>query len=277
MNLFNFNTYSTTANTNTNTAFETEPVRDDRLDVTELLGMQPPTDRRSAAREEEERELALKAKEKLHNLSERYTMVVDTSALTHSNFPLLVEHLRPVLHETGKSLLVPFCVVLELKNTAEGNSTSAGYAREAIHLLTELKRDGLAEICGEASDLTNLKQKVATVLAEMQRGEVLVITQSRALSSTLMDVSRLGLAGEGHVGISQINKHGYLSRFISNSKAIPTTPHRVTPRVWKHETCADCGETFSILESERDYFQRNGLCLPRRCPDCRKARKQTAC
>ena len=43
--------------------------------------------------------------------------------------------------------------------------------------------------------------------------------------------------------------------------------------VWESRTCVECGETFDIMVSERDYYLRNGMEPPRRCPTCRKLRK----
>jgi hypothetical protein len=38
-------------------------------------------------------------------------------------------------------------------------------------------------------------------------------------------------------------------------------------------TCADCGEPFTITAGETSYYARRGLVLPKRCPDCRAARR----
>lgn len=43
--------------------------------------------------------------------------------------------------------------------------------------------------------------------------------------------------------------------------------------VWESRTCAECGETFDIMDSERTYYLQKGMQLPRRCPTCRKLRK----
>lgn len=43
--------------------------------------------------------------------------------------------------------------------------------------------------------------------------------------------------------------------------------------VWESRVCAECGETFDIMASERDYYLRRGMEPPRRCPTCRKLRK----
>lgn len=40
------------------------------------------------------------------------------------------------------------------------------------------------------------------------------------------------------------------------------------------KTCRDCGKVFKILRSERIFFELHNMALPKRCPACRKARKE---
>ncbi len=37
--------------------------------------------------------------------------------------------------------------------------------------------------------------------------------------------------------------------------------------------CADCGRTFTFTAGEQEFYQERGYSDPRRCPDCRAARK----
>jgi DNA-binding helix-hairpin-helix protein with protein kinase domain len=43
--------------------------------------------------------------------------------------------------------------------------------------------------------------------------------------------------------------------------------------VWQSYVCLECGESFDITVSERDYYVQHNMALPRRCPTCRKLRK----
>lgn len=38
-------------------------------------------------------------------------------------------------------------------------------------------------------------------------------------------------------------------------------------------TCKDCGDKFTIEESEARWFEEKGMTLPKRCAECRKKRK----
>lgn len=37
--------------------------------------------------------------------------------------------------------------------------------------------------------------------------------------------------------------------------------------------CADCGRTYTFTSGEQEFYQERGYSEPRRCPDCRAARK----
>lgn len=40
------------------------------------------------------------------------------------------------------------------------------------------------------------------------------------------------------------------------------------------KTCRDCGIVFEITRAERIFFESHNMALPKRCPVCRKARKE---
>jgi len=39
-------------------------------------------------------------------------------------------------------------------------------------------------------------------------------------------------------------------------------------------TCQECGKEFVFSASDQEFFEKKGFQPPKRCPDCRKARKQ---
>lgn len=41
----------------------------------------------------------------------------------------------------------------------------------------------------------------------------------------------------------------------------------------KQITCADCGAEFSFTADDQDYYASKGYSEPKRCPDCRAAKK----
>lgn len=39
-------------------------------------------------------------------------------------------------------------------------------------------------------------------------------------------------------------------------------------------TCADCGATFVFTAEEQEFYNEKGFSTPKRCPECRNARKR---
>jgi hypothetical protein len=38
-------------------------------------------------------------------------------------------------------------------------------------------------------------------------------------------------------------------------------------------TCADCGQSFTFSAGEQDFYQQKGMSEPKRCKECRAAKK----
>lgn len=38
-------------------------------------------------------------------------------------------------------------------------------------------------------------------------------------------------------------------------------------------TCADCGATFTFSAEEQEFYSQKGFSTPKRCPECRAAKK----
>ncbi|MEO7190065.1 MAG: zinc-ribbon domain containing protein [Vicinamibacterales bacterium] len=50
-----------------------------------------------------------------------------------------------------------------------------------------------------------------------------------------------------------------------------TLPRNQT--VLEQRLCLDCTTPFTVTEGEAAFFEAKQLSLPRRCPDCRRARR----
>jgi hypothetical protein len=42
----------------------------------------------------------------------------------------------------------------------------------------------------------------------------------------------------------------------------------------KQITCSDCGKTFTFSEGEQDFYQQKNMSDPKRCKECRQAKKE---
>ena len=243
-------------------------------DMARLLGVAPETlnELNESARDESQE---LHARAKLKSLVQRYSLLLDTCILLGDRLEMLLEHLLPLLQECGKQLLLPFCIVMELQHVGKNQPEMADRVAAVTRLLLELKEQGLLVICGEGVQSWGASQKLATVQELMQHREILVVTRDNGLSRALLGMGRVD--GK-YVGVGYINGHGYLSRFRL-PEAQEDTVRGEGPRLWQRSACIQCGSEFAIFDMERDYYLRNGLALPRRCPACRKMRRQmrTAC
>lgn len=80
-------------------------------------------------------------------------------------------------------------------------------------------------------------------------------------------------------------KNGYATkhRFVRSVMDSVSEQHAITETEFRascdsktsvQKTCRDCGKTFEITRAERIFFESNNMALPKRCPACRKARKE---
>jgi hypothetical protein len=42
----------------------------------------------------------------------------------------------------------------------------------------------------------------------------------------------------------------------------------------QHLTCADCGREFAFIAAEQSFFREKGFNPPKRCKECRQAKKE---
>lgn len=81
-----------------------------------------------------------------------------------------------------------------------------------------------------------------------------------------------------------LRKNGYATKHrfvrsvmdsVSEQQAIVEAEFRAScdSNTSVQKTCRDCGKSFEITRAERIFFESRGLALPKRCADCRKAKK----
>lgn len=74
-------------------------------------------------------------------------------------------------------------------------------------------------------------------------------------------------------------QHTYVRSFRDSLKEAFAVEEAAVRASWDkntsiEKTCRDCGKAFEISRAERIFFESRGLTLPKRCPACRKARKE---
>ena len=101
----------------------------------------------------EERQAASqrRAQEKLERLVGQYTVLVDTCSLLNQRFPLLMEHLEPLLRARGKALIVPYSMVRELVSLSTKQPELTERIRALLPLMAQLQQQGLLRVYGSPS------------------------------------------------------------------------------------------------------------------------------
>ena len=77
-----------------------------------------------------------------------------------------------------------------------------------------------------------------------------------------------------------LRKNGYAPkhRFVRSNMDSVSERYAIVEAEFKassiEKTCRDCGKVFEITRAERIFFESHNMALPKRCPACRKARKE---
>ena len=157
--------------------------------------------------------LQQRGEQKLLASVKRCTILLDTCAIVNDKFPLLMQHMQPMLREHQKQVLVPGSVLAELKKLGTRDLALREAVRNACELLLTLQRQGVLRILSPEDP--NFGDQDIYTLATKRRVEtdVLVITHDRALSEDLMKLNAIGSI-EGHrVNVCRINQYGFLSGY----------------------------------------------------------------
>lgn len=168
-----------------------------------------------ARRLEEGRDQAdRQSQSRLEGLVSRYALMIDTCSLLHEAFPAFAGHLAPVLRQYGKVLIVPSGVVEELKSLPERKPELRGAVAAAGRVLLELRQEGLLRVYGSTTQSFGDQQILTAATRFLTSSALLVITQDHKLSADLIHLNCLGSVRGRGLGVSRINRYGYLSRYI---------------------------------------------------------------
>ncbi|MBE5709927.1 MAG: hypothetical protein EGR51_08560 [Oscillibacter sp.] len=151
-----------------------------------------------------------RAHEKLERLVDQYTILVDTCSLLNQRFPLLMEHLEPLLRMRGKALIVPSSVVRELVSLSVKKPELTERIRALLPLMAQLQQQGLLRVYGSPSEDFGDQQMLSAVTRFMTKVPLLVITQDNKLSADLLQLNRLRSVQGQNVAVERINRYGYL-------------------------------------------------------------------
>ena len=164
--------------------------------------------------QEEQGRSALRAQSCLERLVQKHTLLIDTCALLHQQFPLLAERLMPLLRQNCKALVVPSSVTAELRYLPLSKPELTERIQALLPLLAQLRQQGLLRVYGGQGETFGDRQMLSTVTTLLTTSSLLVITQDKGLSTDLLLLNQLDcMRDKQAVAVSRINRYGYLSRF----------------------------------------------------------------
>lgn len=164
--------------------------------------------------QEQQRMVALRAQNSLEHAVQKYTLLIDTCALLHEQFPLLTKRLEPLLRQNCKALVVPSGVVAELRFLPLKKPELADRVQALMPLLSRLQKQGLLRVYGDRGETFGDRQMLAAVTTLLTTSSLLVITQDRNLSNDVLLLNQLEcMRDKQMVAVSRVNRYGYLSRF----------------------------------------------------------------
>lgn len=154
-----------------------------------------------------------KAQEYLARMIGGYTPFVDTCSLMRPEFPLLLEHMTPLLRTNEKMLMIPSGVENELKHLLLKHSELRGQISGLLGLLDEKEREGIVMVCGSTAT-TFADQQMLTIAASSRVSDrVMFITQDNNLSADILRLNELTSVRGNMVAVCRVNRYGYLSRY----------------------------------------------------------------
>jgi len=164
--------------------------------------------------QEQQRMAALRAQNALERAVQKHTLLIDTCALLHEQFPLLAKRLEPLLRQNCRALVVPSSVVAELRFLPLKKPELAERVQALMPLLSRLQKQGLLRVYGDQGETFGDRQMLAAVTTLLTTSSLLVITQDRNLSNDVLLLNQLDcMRDKQAVAVSRVNQYGYLSRF----------------------------------------------------------------
>ena len=224
----------------------------------------------------------------------RSTVLMDTCAVVHEDFPLLMANMLPVLKETGKQILIPASVIGALKRLGDRNAEMRNTVRKTCGLLQSLQQQGVLRIL--PGNPCNFDDQDICTIADQYRAQadVLVITGDAMLAEDLVRCNDVTPAAY-RVKVCTMTCDGFLAEYRAPEEQdggvfrdiepepaeVPAAPafqescpemavsDQTAGQTEHTEICVVCGRAFVIPADEAEKLRSRGLALPKRCKICR--------
>ena len=175
----------------------------------------------------------------------------------------------------GKKFIVIHSVLLELNKKALSDDVElAGRAKRALADIQRLQEQGLCEIEADAQRGFADAGFLELFARKRFHENLLLVTRDQKLARDILKQNNFSSARSyREILVWRMGNDGLLD---SRYNWFSPTPHLPKPSAEPSEsiTCVDCNKSFELTGPEKKFYLKKGLCVPKRCPECRECRQR---
>ena len=177
----------------------------------------------------------------------------------------------------GKKFVIIHSVLLELNKKALSDDIElAGRAKRALADIQRLQEQGLCEIepdCARGFADAGFLELFAR---KRFQANLLLCTRDVKLGRDLLKLNNFTSSKSyREILVWYMGDDGLLDSHYNWFSPTPRLP-RTSAESCESITCIDCNKSFELTGPEKKFYLKKGLCVPKRCPDCRRQKKSEA-
>ncbi len=214
-----------------------------------------------------------------YSILSNYKTYVDTNIFLDENTAKTWKKvLVPRLAVANKKFVVISSVLHELKKkTIDDDVSLAARAKKALAGINNMVEQGLCEIEVDGVQPGLVDARLLDLFGRKRFHEnLLLVTRDHSLARDILKLNGFSSAKSyREILVWKMSDNGFLD---SHYSWFPKKPHHKEDATEPVETiiCCDCNKSFELKRSEKNYYLKKGLCIPKRCPDCRQKKKEMA-
>lgn len=214
-----------------------------------------------------------------YSILSNYKTYVDTNIFLDENtVKTWKKVLVPRLAVANKKFVVISSVLHELKKkTIDDDVSLAARAKKALAGINNMVEQGLCEIEVDGVQSGLVDARLLDLFGRKRFHEnLLLVTRDHSLARDILKLNGFSSAKSyREILVWKMGDDGFLDSRYSWFPKKPRHKEDATEPV-ETITCCDCNKSFELKRSEKNYYLKKGLCIPKRCPDCRQKKRETA-
>lgn len=214
-----------------------------------------------------------------YSILSNYKTYVDTNIFLDENTAKTWKKvLVPRLAVANKKFVVISSVLHELKKkTIDEDVSLAARAKKALAGINNMVEQGLCEIEVDGVQPGLVDARLLDLFGRKRFHEnLLLVTRDHSLARDILKLNGFSSAKSyREILVWKMGDDGFLDSRYSWFPKKPRHKEDATEPV-ETITCCDCNKSFELKRSEKNYYLKKGLCIPKHCPDCRQKKKEMA-